>query len=72
MIKNLILSVSLCLLASTGFAQIPNPSFEEINANGSLRNWGNIYIQSVWFDTTGEIASRSPEQRGLEMRLLFD
>ena len=34
---------------------IPNPSFEEINANGSLRNWGNIYIQSVWFDTTGEM-----------------
>jgi hypothetical protein len=34
---------------------IPNPSFEEINANGSIRNWGNIYIQSVWFDTTGEM-----------------
>jgi hypothetical protein len=57
--KNLFLSVSLCLLASSGFAQIPNSSFEEINANGSLRNWGNLYIQSVWFDTTGEMHSDS-------------
>ena len=59
MIKNLILSVILCFLASTSFAQIPNPSFEEINANGSLRNWGNLYIQSVWFDTTGEMQGDS-------------
>jgi hypothetical protein len=57
--KNLCLCVSLCLLASSGFAQIPNPSFEEINANGSLRNWGNIYLQSVWFDTTGEMQGDS-------------
>ena len=50
--KNLFLIVSLCLLALTGFAQIPNPSFEEINANGSLRNWGNLYIQPVWFESS--------------------
>ena len=59
MIKNLILGVILCFLALTSFAQIPNPSFEEINANGSLRNWGNLYIQSVWFDTTGEMQGDS-------------
>jgi hypothetical protein len=57
--KNLCLCVSLCLLASSGFAQIPNSSFEEINANGSLHNWGNLYIQSVWFDTTGEMQGDS-------------
>jgi hypothetical protein len=57
--KNLFLSVSLCLLVSRGFAQIPNPSFEEINANGSLRIWGNLYIQPVWFDTTGEMQGDS-------------
>jgi hypothetical protein len=58
-IKNLIIVVSMCFWASTSFAQIPNPSFEEINANGSLRNWGNLYIQPVWFDTTGEMQGDS-------------
>ena len=52
---SLISFILLITLKAMSQTVIPNPSFEEINANGSLRNWGNIYIQSVWFDTTGEM-----------------
>ena len=33
--------------------QIPNKGFEQLNFDGSLSNWGNVYLFSMWFDSTG-------------------
>ena len=47
----------LLLLLVLGFtktnAQIPNPGFELLNVDGSVSNWGNVYLFSVTIDTNG-------------------
>lgn len=32
---------------------VPNGDFEQLNADGSLRHWGNVYQFSVWIDSNG-------------------
>jgi len=32
---------------------IPNNSFEILNPDNTLSNWGNVYITSVWLDSLG-------------------
>jgi hypothetical protein len=53
----------VCLLVLSGHSYsqtaLPNPSFEEVNADGSLRNWGNVYLQQAWIDSTGELQGDS-------------
>ena len=41
------------LLHTVSNAQVPNPGFENLNADGSVSNWGNVYLFSVWIDSTG-------------------
>jgi hypothetical protein len=43
------------MFTSNAASQIPNASFEETNFDGSLRNWGNVYLSDVWIDSTGEV-----------------
>lgn len=59
--KFLFACVCLLVLSGQSFSQtaIPNPSFEEINTDGSLRNWGNIYLQEAWLDTSGQMQGDS-------------
>lgn len=58
--KKLFLYVLLaCLLAVISpqvqaQAQVLNGDFEHINADGSLQNWGNVYIFSVVIDSLGQ------------------
>lgn len=54
--KNLIVLLfffCLYLSSSAQVTQIPNNGFELLNADGSLQNWGNVYIFSVSFDSLG-------------------
>jgi hypothetical protein len=53
--KYLPLIACLVFLVVTIQAQVPNFSFEEANFDGSLRNWGNIYMEQAWIDSTGEM-----------------
>ncbi len=53
--KFLTLIACSIFLVGTIQAQVPNFSFEEANFDGSLRNWGNVYLQEAWLDTTGEM-----------------
>lgn len=53
--KFLILFACIVFLVGTIQAQVPNFSFEEANFDGSLKNWGNVYIEEVWLDSTGEM-----------------
>lgn len=42
------------LISSFASAQsVHNGSFEDLNADGTLRNWGNVYLVSVWIDSSG-------------------
>ncbi len=46
--------IALSLKAANSSAQtILNPNFEQLNSDGSIRNWGNVYLFSAWFDSTG-------------------
>jgi hypothetical protein len=40
-------------LSVTIRAQIPNPGFEYLNIDGSIRNWGNTYLFPMSIDTNG-------------------
>ena len=53
--KCLVFLAIIFLLTGQAQSQIPNPSFEETNFDGSLRNWGNVYLSDVWIDSTGEL-----------------
>lgn len=45
-----LLTVSL----TSGFAQgILNHGFESLNADSSLSNWGNVYLNAIWVDSNG-------------------
>jgi hypothetical protein len=49
-----ILVMTLSLKAVYMQAQtIQNGSFESLNSDGTLRNWGNVYLMSVWIDSSG-------------------
>jgi hypothetical protein len=51
-----ILTVLVLAFSSNAFpslAQIPNSGFENLNTDGTLQHWGNLYISSVWFDSLG-------------------
>ncbi len=50
----LIIAVVLSLCSSLTKGQtIINPGFELVNSDGTLQNWGNVYIFSAWFDSSG-------------------
>lgn len=49
----LILLVALLYKAATCLAQVQNPNFEKLNADGSICNWGNVYLFSVSIDSNG-------------------
>lgn len=54
--------VSYCCVFTSLFAQvtsIPNGGFENNNPDGSLQNWGNVYLFSVSIDTTGNVTTDS-------------
>ncbi len=46
--------IALSLKAASSNAQtILNPNFEQLNSDSSLSYWGNVYLFSAWFDSTG-------------------
>lgn len=53
--KKLFLLFALaCTLASVNAqAQVPNGSFENLNYDGTLGNWGNVYLFAVAIDSLG-------------------
>lgn len=53
--KNKIYTSLLMLLVIAGAvkAQVPNSNFEELNFDGTLRNWGSVYLFSVTLDSNG-------------------
>jgi Secretion system C-terminal sorting domain len=50
--KQTLFLLTMCLVSLLQ-AQIPNADFEKINPDGTLQNWGNVYIFSVYFDSLG-------------------
>ncbi len=44
---------SMLLLKASAQISIPNPSFDQFNTDGTIRNWGNVYIFSVGIDSSG-------------------
>jgi hypothetical protein len=34
-------------------SQIPNYGFEQLNSDGSIRNWGNVYLWPMYIDSSG-------------------
>jgi hypothetical protein len=34
-------------------AQIPNSGFEQLNADGTVRNWGGVYLLPMYIDSSG-------------------
>lgn len=49
-----LLFIGLALQTVGSKAQtILNPNFEQLNADGTLQYWGNVYIFSAWFDSLG-------------------
>lgn len=49
-----VLVIALSLKAMSAQAQtIPNNGFEYLNPDGSLSNWGNVYLMPMWIDTNG-------------------
>ncbi|HNP47493.1 MAG TPA: T9SS type A sorting domain-containing protein [Bacteroidia bacterium] len=49
----LILALICCQLSS--FAQIPNGDFENLNSDGTISNWGNVYITQIVVDSSGNV-----------------
>jgi len=45
---------SILLLKISAQVNVPNPSFDQFNTDGTIRNWGNVYIFSVSIDTLGQ------------------
>jgi hypothetical protein len=46
--------IALSLKAANSGAQVvPNLNFEQLNFDGSLSYWGNVYLFSAWFDSSG-------------------
>jgi len=44
----------LCtFLHLSAFAQVPNSNFNLLNSDGTLANWGNVYLFQAWLDTNG-------------------
>lgn len=43
----------------SGKAQVPNNGFENLNADGTLSNWGNVYLLPISIDTNGVSISDS-------------
>ena len=41
------------IFSLVGQAQIPNAGFEQLNTDGSLRNWGNVYLWPMHIDSSG-------------------
>ena len=52
-ILNFTLLFSILLLKTSAQISVPNPSFDQFNTDGTIRNWGNIYIFSVGIDSLG-------------------
>lgn len=58
--KSFLYLMIACLLAAIpAQAQVPNGDFEKLNPDGSLQNWGNVYIFSVTIDSLGNSTSDS-------------
>lgn len=50
----------LCTIVQfSAFAQVPNSNFNLLNSDGTLANWGNVYIFQAWLDTNGVMHSDS-------------
>ncbi|MEP7263806.1 MAG: T9SS type A sorting domain-containing protein [Bacteroidota bacterium] len=60
-IFTIILFAVCCLKANNIKAQsVINNGFEYLNSDGTLKNWGNVYLTAMWFDTiTGQFYSDS-------------
>ena len=41
------------ILGLTAKGQIPNWGFEQVNADGRMRNWGNVYLMPMYIDSMG-------------------
>jgi hypothetical protein len=52
-INTLILFASIFLVIHSQAQTVYNNGFENLNADSSLSNWGNVYIFSVWIDSLG-------------------
>jgi hypothetical protein len=44
---------SILLLKISAQVNVPNPSFDQFNTDGTIRNWGNVYLFSVAIDSSG-------------------
>jgi len=44
---------SILLLKTSAQISVPNPSFDQFNTDGTIQNWGNVYIYSVGIDSAG-------------------
>ena len=51
--KKLSLILALLVTGFSSMAQIPNGDFETLNSDGTLRNWGNVYIWMITIDSLG-------------------
>ncbi|MEO8146354.1 MAG: T9SS type A sorting domain-containing protein [Bacteroidia bacterium] len=48
-----IFTIALSLNVITAKAQIPNCGFENLNADNTISNWGNIYLFAIIIDSNG-------------------
>lgn len=51
--KKIFFYIAITCIYVVAKAQIPNGDFENLNHDGTLSNWGNVYLFSVVIDTTG-------------------
>lgn len=49
----ILICITFIVHSFESLAQIPNSSFEKINPDGTLCNWGNVYIFGVSIDSNG-------------------
>ena len=48
-----ILFALVLLTFGTNAQSVYNSGFEQTNSDGTLKNWGNVYLTAMWIDSTG-------------------
>ncbi len=51
--KKLLVLFGVCIGSQLAFAQIPNAGFENVNPNGSIKNWGDLILIGIALDSNG-------------------
>ena len=55
----LLLFLAFCSALANCLAQVENTNFEKLNSDGSLKNWGHVYLFPFSIDSNGVITSDS-------------